>query len=441
MRQFQQSQAALIHAAEQQVRRDEVRSHLPHGPAVDHQSKRVDEVSWRAGALLPANLPHAEAGHPPVCVASFQLAALVGDRQDGFHFVQRLLALAIGPPESRLVQRQIRADQVRPLLQYGINAHRGARFQRAIRSCNKPPHPKHGPCRSLDLAIHFQSDLHLGLLVVVAQWRLDPHPVNAYRAGWLQPHVFPNPQRVHGNAPVPAAVGGAFEFLELLEKRSGTLLNVRPCLVIGMRDGRCQALRHPRDTHGKPVPSARLDCLSHVEPEAPKHAGIAADALPIHPHVTLVVHAIEHQGQPLPGEAGWHVEIVAVPPVLLGYVGHARIARAVPQGLELVRRFQVGLDVSRHRGRSPIGRGRICEGHTPLVALAVGVVVNPPVRAAKAERLDGPAGRGQWRLRCAGFAVLAANRDRGIRCGHLLCCFHSIGRDQHQSRENHARHA
>ena len=132
---------------------------------------------------------------------------------------------------------------------------------------------------------------------------------------------------------------------------------------------------------------AGLDKAGDIKAEAPEHAGVGAKILSIEPDITGVIDAVEDQLKAFARPSGRRLEVKPIPPVLLRHVCQARVASAIPKRLQLMRRFQVGLDIARHSGRDPAGRRHISRVQSLCRSCACRILTDVPVRAAQRKRI------------------------------------------------------
>ena len=188
---------ALVHAAKEQIRRQQIRADHAHRSAIDDELVGVDEVFGRAFHLPPADVAQADA-------RAFLVQALsrLAIQQTRAHGVERLIALAQGPPQRRVVDFQRGLDAV------------FARDQRRPNACllrlSLPLNADFGLSLERPRAVNLQTRRHRRPAMVGGQLGPRPQPFNAGVAAGFQAEVLPDAERVDVHAPIPAVVGRAF---------------------------------------------------------------------------------------------------------------------------------------------------------------------------------------------------------------------------------------
>ena len=129
----------------------------------------------------------------------------------------------------------------------------------------------------------------------------------------------------------------------------------------------------------KRLRSPRLDDTGDIKAEAPEHAGVRAQMLSVEPDIAGVIDAVEYQFEPLARQIVRNLDVPPIPPVFLRHIRQARIASAVPEGLQLMRRFQVGLNVARYTRRNPAARRHVRQVQAFRLAIPGGILMDVPI--------------------------------------------------------------
>ena len=140
--------------------------------------------------------------------------------------------------------------------------------------------------------------------------------------------------------------------------------------------------RDALDPDRQPVARARLDDAGDIETEAPKHAGMPAKTLTIQPNLAGVIDAVEDQFEAPARQMIRQVKVASIPPVFARRLRQPWIARAVPERLQPLRRFQVGLDIARHGRWNPAVGVHVGRVKARLVGSGAFFRLDAPVRAA-----------------------------------------------------------
>ena len=343
------------------------------------------------------HLPHAEAkrlavGQRPV------------DRRRQRQIVQRGIAIAIGPPEARIFDRQLREFAGR---QDGADRlarrHRHRLFDHHIVE-HRAHRRRH---RHLAVIGDGHRDLDIGDRVVgLGQRRHHLRVADHRRTGRGQSHALPQPGIAipDGGNPVPAL--GRDESRAVHHLDAAILADARRHRFL-MRDA---GVRRRRDTHRDGIASGGQRDRETTPDEGALHR---AHHPAIDPDLGGIVHAVEGQPHRPPGGLGGRVELGAVPVILP--------RQRLRDGQVVQPDRGIGIDTAiDQRGQHRTWHGR----RIPFARVEIAL---RQVRAAGTDlgRLDQPpavhrplAGRGGDERGFLGFGLgRTAGRDRGLGLG------------------------